>query len=251
MGRGGAWVVGVLMASAVPASAADAQQRVREPAGYVGISLVGADPISPLDLYFDQGFGGQIYGTFPLEATRHLRLRADLGFLVYGNEHQSVCFGGTVGCRVDLDMNTTNSILYGGLGPELVLATGAVEPYVHISFGFSYFATTTSLRGENDLESFASSTNFSDGMLAWRGGGGVRLQLSRGRTPVALDVGLERHQNGVAEFLTKGDIVDHPDGSITVLPNRSEANLMTVRLGVTIGIPHKGQDHPNRRYRRR
>jgi len=238
------------MALALLASALDAQQRVREPAGYVGVNLVRADPISPLDLYFDQGWGGQVYGTFPLEATRHLRLRADLGFLIYGNERQRVCFGGTVGCRVDLDMSTTNSIVYGGLGPELVLATGVVEPYVHMSFGFSYFATTTSLSGVNDLESFASSTNFSDGMLAWQGGGGVRLQLSRGRTPVALDVGVERHQNGVAEFLTKGDIIDHPDGSITVLPNRSEANLMTVRLGVTIGIPHKGRDYQGRRYRR-
>ncbi len=241
MGNGGMRGAGILTALAVLAGGVGAQERASGPAGYVGVNLVGADPISPLDAYFDQGFGGQIYGTMPVEATRHLRLRADLGFVIYGNEHQRVCFGGGVGCRIDLDMNTTNSILYGGVGPELVLATGPVEPYLHVSFGFSYFATTTSLKGTNDLENVASSTNFSDGVLAWRGGGGFRLRLSRGRIPVALDVGLERHQNGVAEFLTKGDIIDHPDGSITVLPNRSEANLMTFRLGVTIGIPHKRQ----------
>ncbi len=56
------------------------------------------------------------------------------------------------------------------------------------------------------------------------------MRVSTGRTPVWLDFGVERHENGVAEFLTKGDIIDHPDGSITVLPNRSEANLVDVPL---------------------
>lgn len=254
MGRGAAWGVSALGALAVLAGAVGAQERAREPAGpagYVGLSLVGADPIRPLDLYFHQGFGGQIYGALPLEATSHLRLRADLGFVIYGNEHQYVCFGGGAGCRVQVDMNTTNSIVYGGIGPELVLATGPVEPYVHVSLGFSWFATRTSLSGDDNVDSFASSTNFSDGMLAWRGGGGLRLRLSNGRTPVALDVGVERHQNGIAEFLTKGDIIDNPDGSITVLPNRSEANLIAFRLGVTIGIPHKRHDDDRPRYRRR
>lgn len=239
MGRGGTRGMMVVAALAVFAGGAGAQERMREPAGYVGINLVGADPVSPLDNYFDNGFGGQLYGAIPIEPTRHLRLRADVGFLVYGNEHNRVCFGAPVGCRVELDMNTTNSIVYGGLGPEIVLATGPVEPYVNASFGFSYFATTTSLKGSNDTEDFASTTNYSDGLFAWRGGAGVRVRVSNGRTPVALDLGVERHQNGEARFLTKGDIIDHPDGSITVLPNQSEANLMTLRMGVTIGIPHR------------
>jgi hypothetical protein len=118
---------------------------------------------------------------------------------------------------------------------------------VNASFGFSYFATTTSLKGQNNVEDFASTTNYSDGTFAWRGGAGLRVRVSNGRTPVSLDLGVERHQNGVAEFLTKGDIVDHPDGSITILPNRSEANLMTVRMGVTIGIPHKWDRGDRRR----
>ncbi|HSG46894.1 MAG TPA: hypothetical protein VLA43_03665, partial [Longimicrobiales bacterium] len=72
----------------------------------------------------------------------------------------------------------------------------------------------------------------------WRVGGGMRIQVKGGRKPVALDLGVERHQNGVADFLTKGDIQDHPDGSITLFPNRSEANMVTFRLGVVVGIPH-------------
>lgn len=238
MGRGEMRGTMVLAALAVLAGGVQAQ-RVEEPAGYIGINFVGADPVGPLDFYIDNGFGGQLYGTLPIEATRHLRLRADFGFLIYGHERQRVCMGAPIGCRIELDMNTTNSILYGGLGPELVLATGAVEPYVNASFGFSYFATTSSLKGRNDADDFASTTNYSDGNFAWRAGGGVRVRVSGGDKPVALDIGVERHQNGVADFLTKGDIIDHPDGSITLLPNRSEANLVTLRFGVTMGIPRK------------
>ena len=34
----------------------------------------------------------------------------------------------------------------------------------------------------------------------------------------------------------EGDILDHPDGSITLFPNRSEADLMTFRFGVSVGF---------------
>jgi opacity protein-like surface antigen len=147
-----------------------------------------------------------------------------------------------IGCRIEVDVTTTNSVLYGGLGPEVVLATGAVEPYVNASLGFSYFATTSSLSGQSDSEDFASTTNFDDALFAWRAGAGVRVQVHGGRNPVALDLGLERHENGVADFLAKGDIQDNPDGSITVFPNRSEANMVTVRLGVTVGLPHRARN---------
>ena len=242
MRYGGTRLAGTLAALAVVAGGLGAQQREDAPAGYVGGSFVGADPVGSLGTYFDNGWGGQLWGAIPMEPTGRLRLRADFGFLIYGNEHRSVCFSVPVGCRIELDMNTTNAILFGGLGPELVLLQGPIEPYVNASFGFSYFGTTTSLSGDNDGESFASTTNYSDGMFAWRMGGGMRMRVARGHTPVWLDLGVERHQNGVASFLTKGDIVDHPDGSITVLPNTSEANLLAFRLGVTVGIPHKREN---------
>ena len=38
------------------------------------------------------------------------------------------------------------------------------------------------------------------------------------------------------EYLTEGDIVDHADGSITLYPNRSEANFITYHFGVTINF---------------
>lgn len=243
MGRGMLRRAVTLAALAFWAGEAGAQERaLGVPAAYVGGAFVGADAVGELGAYIDNGFGGQLWGALPIGEDGRVRLRTDFGFLIYGNEHRNVCFPVPVGCRVTLDMNTTNYVLYGGLGPEVVFTTGAVEPYVNASIGFAYFATTTSLKGDNDSENFASTTNFSDGMFAWRAGGGMRLRVSNGRAPVWLDFGVERHENGVADFLTKGDIIDHPDGSITLLANRSEANLVAFRLGVTVGIPHGGQE---------
>jgi hypothetical protein len=57
------------------------------------------------------------------------------------------------------------------------------------------------------------------------------------RTPVLLDIGATFHRNGEATYLRKGSITDNPDGSITVNPIRSEANFVTYRFGVSIGVP--------------
>lgn len=241
--RGGTALALALAAGLAVASGAEAQRR---PAGYVNIGIIGADPVGELADYFNAGGGLQFEGLIPVEGSNRFRFRADLGFIIYGHESQRVCFSAPVGCRIQMDLNTTNSIFFGGVGPEFVLATGSFQPYVNAMVGFSYFATTSSLEGTWDNRDFATTNNFDDIVLARRVGGGVRWQVSRGRHPVALDFGVERHQNGVANFLTKGDIEDHPDGSITIYPNRAEANLVTMRFGVSVGIPPRGSGRSRR-----
>ena len=50
------------------------------------------------------------------------------------------------------------------------------------------------------------------------------------------DLGFEKVDNQVANFLTEGDVVDQPDGSVLLYPNRSDADLMTFRLGVSFAF---------------
>lgn len=238
------------VACVLAASAWDLSGQVvrRDPVAYAGGAFVTANPNGELAGYFDHGFGAQLYGAVPLEASGRLRLRGDLGFVVYGYERQRVCFGAPVGCRIEADLTTTNNIFYGGLGPELVLATGALEPYANVSWGFSYFATRSSLGGSADWGDFAHTTNYEDATFAWRAGGGMRLRVKTGRVPVSVDLGVEYHHNGVASFLTEGDITDHADGSITMTPHRAEANLTAFRIGVNVGIPHGERRHHRGRW---
>lgn len=233
----GRWT-GMAAAALLLGSAAGAEaQRFGTEAGRVDLTFLVAEPQGEMGYLVDAGFGMQMGAAIPVAGSDgHLRLRGDFGFMIYGHERQSFCYGFPVGCRIDMDLTTDNSILFAGLGPELVLFTGRVEPYVTAAAGVSVFLTTSSL-GDDWGEDWATTTNYSDATFAWRAGAGTRIRLAGGRKPVYLDVAVERHQNGVADYLTKGDIEDHPDGSITLYPNRTEANLTTFRVGVSFGIP--------------
>ena len=219
---------------ALTATGATAQER-SAPSGAWGLSFVAAEPVGDLALYFDNGFGGQIDGSWPMSTDGALRLRGDVGLLVYGHERLRYCYSVPYGCRIEADVTTTNSIIYAGIGPEIALRLGALDPYVYATTGLSYFATVSSVSHDWGDDG-PGTTNYSDFVMAWKLGGGMRVRLSRGPRPVALDIGVERHRNGVAEFLTRGDIVDEPDGSITMYPNRSEANLTTFRFGLSLGL---------------
>ena len=235
------WVVGVTTAAVFMSLATDAEgQRHRRddaPRANVGFSFLAAEPVGELGYFFDQGFGGKLSVGLPVDDFGLFRVVGDLGFLIYGHEKQQYCMSLPFGCRIDLDLTTTNNIAFGGIGPELAVPLGPIEPYARATMGFSYWFTHSSLSGYDDEAEFGNTTHLSDGMLAWRAGAGVRMRVSNGSKPISIDFGVERHQNGIAEFLTEGDIEDHTDGSITIYPNISEANLLTYHIGISIGIP--------------
>jgi hypothetical protein len=89
------------------------------------------------------------------------------------------------GCRIGLDLTTTNNIAFGGVGPELAVPLGAIEPYARATMGFSYWFTNSSLSGYDDEAEFGNTTHLSDGMLAWRAGAGVRMRVSNGSKPIS------------------------------------------------------------------
>ncbi len=219
-----------------------AQARRYEPPGVaVGINLLAAEPQGQFADFVDAAFGAEVMGRLPLDARGLVSLRGDLGFLIYGNESQRVCLGG-VGCRVEARLQTTNSIFFGGIGPELGIPLSRARPYVHGFMGFGYFSTNSSLKDRWGGEGYFDTQNFGDGTLSWGVGWGLEVNVHRGRIPIAVNLAGKYHQHGVMEYLTEGDIVDHPDGSITLYPNVSEANLISYRLGVTIGIPGGGEN---------
>jgi opacity protein-like surface antigen len=218
------------------------------PRGHVGISFLAAEPLGEFKDFVSSAFGAGFSGRVALDPAGVLSLRADLGFLIYGHESKRVCIGG-VGCRVEARLDTSNNIFYGGIGPELALPLGWVRPYANASLGFGYFNTSSSLKSTWGGDEILSTENFGDGSFSWGAGGGLEIPLSRGRTPVALDLGVRYHRNGTMEYLRKGDIVDHPDGSITLFPIRSEADFLSYRLGVSIGIPSGGGEDEGRFHR--
>jgi opacity protein-like surface antigen len=231
----------VLSASPITAQEFGAQEFGPPPRGYVGAELLVANPTGAFAENVGTGFGIGGFGRYALDEAGVLSLRADLGFVQYGRETIRICV--TVPCRVTGDLTTENNIVFGGVGPELGVAGGPFRMYGNLSAGFAYFQTKSSVEGaSNDGDPFASSTNFDDATFAWMAGGGVQIRVSSGRHPVDIDVGARYHGNGEAEYLRKGDIQDLPDGSVVIRPRRSETNLWTFRLGVSVGLRSGGDD---------
>ena len=250
--RGGVVVFGLMalaLGAAQPAEGQRLRDRAPEPRVYLDLNLMGADATGEFSEFVDGGFGGEVGVRVRLGDRTPAFLRADGGFMIYGHERFSVCFPVPIGCRVGADVTTTNSVAFFGVGPEIA-GSGAVAPYLFGTVGLAYFSTQSSLDEPDGYDSHFNTRHYDDLVTAARVGGGLRVRLGGPRS-VLLDVGAEYHRNGVATYLREGDILDHPDGSITLFPNRSEANFLTLRLGVSIPLGgDDDDDYENNDYHR-
>jgi hypothetical protein len=232
-----ALLVGIVLAPA----ALNAQHFDRdEPRGptraFAGVHLMVAQPLGEFDDYID--WGGGIGGEFLYAFDRQgaLGLRVNMGLMIYGHETKRVPLSPSLG-RIRVDVRTSNNIFVMSAGPQVMLPSGAVRPYLNGTVGLSYFFTRSSVEGSADFEPFASSTNFDDATFAWAAGGGLYIPLRRGRKhPLSLDVGAQYHANGEARYLREGSIREDGTGEIFFDPIRSQTNLITYRLGIAVGL---------------
>ena len=208
------------------------------PRVFLDFTLVGAQPTGEFGLNVDDGWGAELGGRYALDPRGLLSIRASLGFIQYGNETLRFC--SFYGCRVGVDLDTENNIVYFGVGPEFGIQVGPLRPYARAALGVGYFETKSGLRGDDSHYTYASTNNFDDVVFQKQVGAGLEVRVSNGRNPVWLDFGADYHHNGVANYLREGDIVDQPDGSILIFPRRTEANLWSFRLGVSIGLGRDG-----------
>jgi opacity protein-like surface antigen len=206
----------------------------RAPVVYIDFAGLASNAVGEFGDLVGAGGGVNLSAkVFPLEDSRNFGLRADLGWVIYGSESVPTCISDP--CRVQTDIKTSNNIFYFGLGPEVILIRGRFEPYVYGTLGTSVFNTGSTLQGEyfNGADTHFNTTHLNDWTFAWRAGGGIRYGIWE---DVSVDFGVEHHGNGVADYLTKGDVIDGPDGKVSINPRRSEANLLTFRLGVSLGL---------------
>jgi len=204
--------------------------------GWAGGSLVLALPTGEFKNYVQVGGGLNGFAAFKLTRDGAASLRVDGTMLIYGNETRRVPLGTGALALVSVDVTTSNLIFGLSIGPQLMAPSGTVRPYVNGGIGFSYFATSSSVSGENNSEPFANSTNFGDGTFAVRGGGGLWIRVGHGRTPVWLDLGAQYVRNGRVSYLREGSITFDLAGNPIYSPIESETHLWMVHVGVSAGL---------------
>jgi hypothetical protein len=204
---------------------------------HAGGALAFAQPTGEFRDYVDFGFGIQGFFLAPIDESGIVSLRIDGGILSYGRETKRVCLSSTVGCRIQVDVTTSNNILLLGFGPEIGIPLGSARLYGSLTGGISYFSTDSEVRGSPNQDAFATTNNYGDAGFAWRGGAGIQIPLSRGETPVSLDFGVGFQGNGRREYLTSGDLSENPDGSLLLNVRRSDADFRLWTLGISVAIP--------------
>jgi hypothetical protein len=198
-----------------------------------GVSLLGFAPRGEFadNVDFAGGIGGHYL--FRLDPDGVIGLRVDGGFLVYGSEKYRTSLGNGPLGLIQVDVNTSNNIAYGGIGLQLMTPGTTVRPYAHAMAGFSYFFTSSSVEGTNDSEAFASSTNYSDGGFMWSGGGGLLIPVSVRRVVVNIDLGVRWMDNRERDYL-RDDGITFENNEVQLNPVRSEAKGLKLNLGVAI-----------------
>jgi hypothetical protein len=208
------------------------------------INLMGAFPQGEFQDQIDGGFGlsgGYTYGFFH-NSPLSLRIGADAGFVIYGNETRREPFSPTIP-DVVVEVETSNNIVQFGLAAKLASNQGPLRPYFEGRAGFSYFYTETKIKDvdSNDDQDIASSTNFDDTTGYTALGGGVLIPVYNRAEPsgrlitISVDLRFLYWFGGDANYLKEGSI-RRENGTVTYDVIHSKTDMTTAHLGVAVNF---------------
>jgi len=201
-----------------------------------GADFITSQPKEGFAANIGNGYGVNGTAVYHLLRSGLVSLRMDASNVSYGAEEKRIPLS-TTAARIQLDATTTNSITALTWGPEIARPSGRIRPYVHAGCSRLFFRTSTSVKGVDSDETFASTTNQSDGVGAWAYGGGLRFQLGGKDLALMLDTGVTYHRGGMASYLREGSIHDNADGTLSISPLTSRTPYIAYTVGVKFRIP--------------
>jgi hypothetical protein len=222
-----------LFASAVAASAQIVYNPPKLPSRFaVGGDFAISQPKGEFAANVPTGYGFDFNGLFKLDPRGWFGLRADAGQVRYGHEHIPLGFFGP---GIELDLNTDNRIEFAALGVQLKFPDGPFRPYANASYAGVHFTTESCVTNPDGLVEDQCRSNHGDWAGAGVFGGGVEIPF--GKSFASLNLGARYHYGAKATYLRKGDIVDNPDGSVTLNVRSSKTDLVLWQIGFTYNIP--------------
>ena len=190
--------------------------------GTAGASLAMSIPMGEFAEHVGAGGGMTGFLAINLDPAGFSALRIDGSLLAYGRalDYWSGSYY--------YPATTTSYIVGLRAGPQITLGSGPMRLYGFGQAGFSYFVTSTDF-GSCYCGGSDAVTEHDDVTLSWESGGGMLLRLGGHRGRVLLDLGARYLYNGRAQYLPAWMVESGQ-------PIESEANLVALHVGVTVGL---------------
>lgn len=217
-------------AAAAPATAQQADPPPEYSRFSGSVALLNTQPLGNLET--GPGIGVDASGAWALVPGRWLRVRGQLRGAIYGQESRRACLSETVGCLIEVDINTDYSSFYLGVGPELAIPLfGRAALVLDATAGFGSFSVTSSIRGVSDPddEDLLTTDNFEDTFFAWSVGAELRIRVS---PQASIALGTHYQHNGEASYVPEGGITVNADGTLNVGALTTDANQIAITLGI-------------------
>lgn len=198
-------------------------------------------PVGAFHRNEDGGLGLGFHGAYALDPARHVALRLEAGYLMYGYVSRDINLpaydenGGFAGYENVSYAAREHQMYTLDFGPEITALSGTVRPYGFATAGFSYFVSKVNVRPPQYAGDAAiDRTVFSAGNFAWSTGLGLRIGSREARSGL-FDVGLRFRRNARARYANDRALSTLSDGSIAVSPFYGSANLISIYAGFWIG----------------
>ena len=204
---------------------------------YAGWSV----PVGAFHRNEDGGGGFGFGGAYALDPAKHVAMRLEGGFLMYGYVSRDADvpaydqYGNYYGYE-NVSFAVREHQMYSlDLGPEVTALQGVVRPYAFGTAGLSYFVSQLNVRPPQYAGDQADNrTVFSAGNFAWSTGIGLRIGSHAPRSGL-FDIGIRFRRNERAHYANDRAISTRQDGTIVVTPFYGSANLLTIYAGFWVG----------------
>lgn len=187
--------------------------------GSFGIKLVVAKPLGEFRRTGDVAGGLELSG---VTRGSGFGWRIDGTWMVYDATYQG--YG----------VSTTSQIGTLAFGPQITIGQGPMRFYGFLTAGPSVFWSNASFNDGCGCD----DDYFLDGDLTWTksAGAGMLINVSRGRTPIAIDLGLRGVRHDRVEYVPADGLTQNPDGTFSGQRVRTPVELRVFQIGVSIGI---------------
>ncbi len=224
--------VAALSSLSAPAAAQEPGRVGDAQHNYLSVGAAAGRPGPEFRATMGDGYGLGFRSLRRLDRHGWLALRIEGGFLLQERRRDAVptIEQGT------LDLATSNTLLFAGVGPQVGLPRGPVQPYAHVFAGVHYLLSEAGYDGRTTGGAPVEVLiTHEDGALAFGGGAGVYVPIRRGRSPISLDLGATYRLGGEATYMEQA-LIPGTDRMPAHRPVTGRTDLLMVHLGIAVAF---------------